>query len=414
MALEQLFLQKMGLAILIGALLGLEREHTKHQEIAGLRTFALISLLGSVTVIVSEQLLKNFILVYIGFVAVAVFAIAMYVTGARRKHVGFTTNISLMLAYIFGAMSGFGLFVETVFLGIIVAILLFSREKAHALISKLTHKEVADLMEFLILLGVVYPLIPGKFDVAGIVFPLQTIWLLIVIISLINFVAFVLSRYLKLRYELEVLSFLGGVINSKATSFLVANSYSENRKLIGVLTSSFLLLNAAMYLRNFLIVMLPNIYSIPVLIIPLLTTLAFFFAFSLNIIGASDSKKLKIDSPFHVAEAVKLGISLLLIFPILDLSQQLGPNFFLLASFFAAIASSTASIASVSTLLATGQIGLHAGVQSILIAHLGSVIGNVVVLHFANGGAIIRKSWKPLLISTLAPIAMYAISLYLL
>ena len=94
MALEQLFLQKMGLAILIGALLGLEREHTKHQEIAGLRTFALISLLGSVTVIVSEQLLKNFILVYIGFVAVAVFAIAMYVTGARRKHVGFTTNIS--------------------------------------------------------------------------------------------------------------------------------------------------------------------------------------------------------------------------------------------------------------------------------------------------------------------------------
>ncbi|MFH1257697.1 MAG: MgtC/SapB family protein, partial [Candidatus Micrarchaeota archaeon] len=48
-------LQKLVLAVAIGAIVGLEREHTKKQTLLGLRTFSLISLLGMILTELSKD-----------------------------------------------------------------------------------------------------------------------------------------------------------------------------------------------------------------------------------------------------------------------------------------------------------------------------------------------------------------------
>ena len=76
--LETIFIQRIVLAIFIGALLGLEREYSKKQEIVGLRTFSLGSLLGAVTVFLSDNFLDDYTLTLIGFVFICIFLFFLY------------------------------------------------------------------------------------------------------------------------------------------------------------------------------------------------------------------------------------------------------------------------------------------------------------------------------------------------
>ena len=102
-----------GTALLIGALIGIEREKRKStekaQDIAGLRTFTVISLIGSIAGWLDVTLDMPWILPA-ALLSVTLSIVAGYVVKARAHpdEVGLTTEAAALAVFLLGAMATHG------------------------------------------------------------------------------------------------------------------------------------------------------------------------------------------------------------------------------------------------------------------------------------------------------------------
>ncbi len=396
------FLKKVLLSLLIGALLGLEREYTKHQEVVGIRTFSLISLLGGIASIFAQDILKNPYIILVGLIAVSAFSLLLYFEAIKElESPGFTTNIAIILAYLLGASAGYGLFLESVFLSVVIAIVLYSRERMHKIVDQLSEKEVTDLLEFTVVLGIIYPLLPPEpIKVMGITLPLQTVWGLIVMISLINFASFLGSRYLKTRYEVPLISFFGGLISSSGTTASLATHFKNNKKLKPTIVSGFLLMTGALLIKTLGVASAFNPdsakYLIPALIagiIPLVT-----WAYYKHV--KSEGKgEMDIESSFHIKKAAKYGLAILVLIMIVEIAQEITPELVIVTAFIAGTVTSTSMTLSLISLSLGGAIALPTFVLGIIMAAAGSYIGDYIILIVGDSREIIRSTWVQVTIS---------------
>ena len=95
------------IAILLGALIGLQREyeqqHTHIKRFAGLRTFIIITLMGAILGYITHKQLDNFLLVTVGLISITAFSIMcrmlMTITitpGMMGIHLGVTTGMTTL------------------------------------------------------------------------------------------------------------------------------------------------------------------------------------------------------------------------------------------------------------------------------------------------------------------------------
>lgn len=206
---------RLAVALGIGLLLGLERERRKGsgpgRGYAGIRTFALVSLLGGVAMVIGDSAV---VAVSLAFVAAA--TVVAYALGDRTDP-GLTTEVALLVAFLLGALAqrepqlAGGLAVA-------VAILLAARESLRRLVSEaLTEQEVHDGL----LLGaaalVILPLVPdrtmGPFDA----FNPFTLWRLVVVVMAIGAAGYVALRLLGPRLGLPLAGLASGFVSSAAT-----------------------------------------------------------------------------------------------------------------------------------------------------------------------------------------------------
>lgn len=405
---DLLFLQKIIVSLSVGGLIGLERQHTKRQEIIGLRTFALVSLLGVLSVMLSQAAGTPLIAV-LGFLLASAFSFALYIYSmSRGGPLGFTTAVSLMLTFILGTLVGLQYFSEAVFLAVIITVILYSRERLRGIAKDITEKEITDFLEFAVLIGVVYPLLPPHTQILGIDIPLLDIWLLVVLVGIINFFAFVAARYVSAVREIELTSFLGGLIASTPTAVALLSFYRENRRAIGVITGGFMLLNAAMLVRNFLIVAVPNPGLAYFMGIPVLVMLASTLGYAYFVMKGQRSKaKLHVVSPFGVVNAAKLGLGILATYIVLgEVQQWLGPGAFLVGVFLASMVSSTGVAATVSTLTLSGGISLAAASVALMVIFSAGFISNLIVYIIGKSTEVIHRASYLLALGFIAALAV--------
>ena len=202
-------------ALGIGLLIGAERERRKGQgpsrSPAGIRTFAVTSLVGAVSVIVGSELLLA--IVTAGVIALT--AIAYW-----RSHdddPGLTTEIALILTVLLGGLSARQP-APAGGLAVIVAILLASRTRLHRFVrSVLTEEEVNDILIFAGATLVVLPFIPDRsMGPYGALNP-HSIWILVVLVMAISGAGYIAVRLLGTRFGLPVAGLASGFISSTAT-----------------------------------------------------------------------------------------------------------------------------------------------------------------------------------------------------
>ncbi|MCD6414911.1 MAG: MgtC/SapB family protein [Candidatus Diapherotrites archaeon] len=406
------FTQKIVLATLIGALMGLEREHSKHQEIAGLRTFSLISLLGCVLgILAGPELMSADYLPVLGFLAIGLLALALYIGNLFKfQEIGLTTTISLLLAYAMGALVSINCYAEAVFIAVIVVLILFAREKLHRVVRHLTQKEMLDLIEFMVVIGIVYPFIPlAPINFAGISLDLRSLWLLVVLISIINLVGFIGSRLLTARKCVELIGFLGGLISQKASCSPLIQIYKKTKD-INLVGGSLITLNASILLRNLALV---GVFM-PVLIVKL-SPAAFLGFFALALLGyrrLRSSKKtvLKIKSPFDVMHAIGLSIKLFLMIIIIELFTHYFPDAFIPTIILGGLVSGASTVASLAILGSTKAITADMVVVGFAAASLSELLfGAIPLMWFYKALEIIKDSFLDMLAgATVFSIALYA------
>jgi uncharacterized membrane protein (DUF4010 family) len=201
---------RLAVALAIGLLIGIERERSKGDAAAGVRTFTLIALAGAI-----GTLLGN-----VAFVAIALvlgaFVTVSYLRSAQEDS-GLTTEVAMIVAYLLG---GFAIAQPgpAAGLAVVVTIILASRSRLHTWIKHvLTDDEVRDGLILAAAALVILPLLPADaIDPWGIVEP-RKLWLLAVLVMAINGLGYIALRILGAQSGLAVAGFFGGFVSSTAT-----------------------------------------------------------------------------------------------------------------------------------------------------------------------------------------------------
>lgn len=206
---------KIGVALGIGLLIGLERERRKGEGLtrraAGLRTFAASSLAGAVSFILGGATLLAVMLA-----GAFVLATVAY-WQSPREDPGLTTEVALVLTVLLG-----GLAMEqpalAAGLGVTLAVLLAARMPLHNFVrSVLSEDEVRDGLIFASATLVVLPLLPNEaIGPYGVLNP-RTIWMIVILVMLIGAVGHVSIRLLGPGAGLPVAGFASGFVSSVAT-----------------------------------------------------------------------------------------------------------------------------------------------------------------------------------------------------
>jgi uncharacterized membrane protein (DUF4010 family) len=196
-------------ALAIGLLIGLERERRKGEGTsrspAGLRTFALVGLLGGVTALSGDV---AFVVIAGAFVALG--ALTAYGLG-DRKDPGLTGEVTLVATFSLGVLAQTRPVVafET---GVVIAALLAFRVQLHTFVRKrISDQELLDALTFAVAAVVILPLLPNRaVDPFGLLNPF-TLWRLAVVAMALSFLGYGAQRLLGGRNGLLVAGLAAGL-----------------------------------------------------------------------------------------------------------------------------------------------------------------------------------------------------------
>lgn len=214
-------------SLAIGLLIGLERERTPSAK-AGLRTFALVAIFGTLSALLSTKLGSPWLLIA-GLLAVAGMIIAAYLNNPDKENdPGTTTVIALLLCYGLGAIIWYGLATLAVMLAIGITALLYFKPELRGLSQRLTRSDLVAVLQFSVLTFIVLPILPDQSYGPYNAFNPHQAWLMVVLISGISLAGYTALHTVGTRYGAPLLGFLGGLASSTATTLLYARNSKRN------------------------------------------------------------------------------------------------------------------------------------------------------------------------------------------
>ena len=197
---------RFGVALLIGLLIGLQREyahlHKEHKEksFGGSRTFALLALLGCTAAFLSSQV--DSILVFATAAAITGGLIMIaYIMSIRNGNIGMTTEAAAVATMLTGAICIWGDLDHAAALGVTIAVLLELKLQTRKLVRNITPSDVYATLTFAVITLIILPVLPTRsygpppFDV---LVP-HKIWLMVVFISGISFLGYLLIKIVGAR-----------------------------------------------------------------------------------------------------------------------------------------------------------------------------------------------------------------------
>lgn len=219
--------QRFGLAILLGALMGLERERSG-ARIAGMRTFPLIALLGAICGFLAE-LSGSLWTVAAGLLGVTALTVTGNLLQARRRpDPGITTEIAILVAFGVGAFVHYRQAYLAVAVALAATAILYFKPHLHAFSRKVEQRDLYAVFQFGLVTFIILPVLPdrdfGPFDALN---P-RHIWLMVVLISGISLAGYVVLKSVGKKWGGAVLGLLGGIVSSTATTLAFGRHARKN------------------------------------------------------------------------------------------------------------------------------------------------------------------------------------------
>lgn len=240
----------LGVSLGLGLLVGLQRERG-HPHVAGLRTFALIAVLGTGAAIVSESYGGWALAAAMGGVAAAMVVGNMFMLQRSGMPPGVTTEIAILMMFVVGAMCWTGPMSVAVVAGAVTALLLHAKPLLHGIAQELGDKDVRAIMQFVLLAMVILPVLPDENygpPPINVLNP-RHIWLVVVLVVGISLSAYLLYRFLGSRAGMLIGGVLGGLISSTATSVSFARRARSSRAFTASAAAVIIIASTVVYLR---------------------------------------------------------------------------------------------------------------------------------------------------------------------
>ncbi|MGH8640571.1 MAG: MgtC/SapB family protein [Burkholderiales bacterium] len=209
-------------SLAIGLLLGLQRERTPGAK-AGLRTFALVALLGTALALVADAAQSAWI-IGAGLATVGIVIIAAYHhdNAPAEADSGTTTAVAMLLCFGLGVMVWYDYTQLAVAIAIAATVLLHFKTELHGFSARISQQDLASILQFAVLSFIVLPLLPDRgFGPYGSLNPYH-IWLMVVLVSGVGLAGYLALRYAGGSESRLLVGALGGVVSSTATTLVHA------------------------------------------------------------------------------------------------------------------------------------------------------------------------------------------------
>jgi uncharacterized membrane protein (DUF4010 family) len=242
------------MALLMGLLVGIEREHA-HKDLpwfAGIRTFPLITLFGFLCGL-ADQSGQKWILP-VGLAGVSAVAVVAYLVRSQGPNKGATTEFMALLAYVFGALSALGYVIPAATFAVVSTLLLSIKAPLHHLAEAIQEDEIYAILKFGVVSVIILPLLPNRvFGPFSVLNP-RLIWWFVVLISALSMVGYVLMRFLGAKQGIAVTGILGGIASSTAATFGLSNqARTEGESLARYFALGITIASSIMFIRMYIL-----------------------------------------------------------------------------------------------------------------------------------------------------------------
>jgi uncharacterized membrane protein (DUF4010 family) len=222
-------LQRMGLAIAIGLLIGIERGWQERMfrdggRVAGIRTYTLIGALGGIC-----GLLPGNGPLAAAFVAFAIpFGLFEWQSARRSGSLSATDFIAGLLTFALGAYAVRGSMAVAAGGGVVATAILAERRAMHTFLRHLKWIELRAALALLVMTAVLLPLLPNRtIDPWQAINPYQ-IWLMTVLAGVVSFGGYVAVRLAGERRGLLYAAIMGGIATSTTVTWTFARLVRGN------------------------------------------------------------------------------------------------------------------------------------------------------------------------------------------
>jgi len=387
---------RFGASLAIGLLIGLERERNPAAK-AGVRTFALVALAGTLAAVLDERLGGPWT-VAVGLAAVAGMLVAAYLREPPQEDPGTTTVAAAAVCYLLGALAGVGEAALAGALGIGVTALLYFKPEIEGFSTALKRHEQVSVLQFLVVTFIVLPILPdrgyGPYEALN---P-RNIWLMVVLVSGIGLASYVALRVAGERQGVLATGILGGLLSSTAATVLYARRSRESEAMQRLALAVVPLANLVPLARValFAAVLAPAILLslAPVLGAALAAGLGVAALFMRRPADAARAPLPESRNPAELGTALRFGalyaVVLLLSAWLSDVAGERGLYAAALSSGLVDIDPITLSALNLS---AEGTLGAKSTVATIGLAYLANVAFKLSVLLWFNRRLALRAFW---------------------
>jgi uncharacterized membrane protein (DUF4010 family) len=227
------------------------------------RTFTFIGILGFIL-----ALLPSPFYMISGLIAITFFLGIFYFSKLKAgQGYGFTSEVLALLIFCMPVI----VMQQPRWLAIIVYVLLLLLAEMKGYFEtfskKLDKDDFFTLSKFIIMLGVILPVLPKQNISTWLPVSPYKIWLAIVVISGISYTSYLLKKYIFPKAGLLLTGILGGLYSSTATTFIIARKSNDQLASPNQYAGAILSATAMMYLRLFVLIIIFNL-SLAMLVLP--------------------------------------------------------------------------------------------------------------------------------------------------
>ncbi len=369
-------------ALAIGLLIGIERERSKGEgplrRPAGIRTFALASLLGAVAVHVG-----GVAILALAFTATVLLTALSYLKGSKQDP-GLTTEIGLVLTPLLGGLAMSDTLIASA-LAACVAVVLALKAPIHRFVKGvLTDAEVGDGLIFAIATLVIWPLLPDHYLGPMEAINPHKVWLLVVFILAIGACGHVAVRMLGARFGLPLAGFASGFVSSLATIGAMAGRAKKEPAALDAAVSGAALSTVATFLQLAILLFVASPETFAVLKWPLVAggaaAAVYGLAFTLSAFRSNEPAASESGRAFSVKTALVLaGTMAFMLVGVAVLKDWFGEMGVIAGLALAGIVDAHSASVSAASLVVSGQLLPQQAVFPILAALSTNAMAKMVM-----------------------------------
>jgi len=383
---------KLAISFLIGIMVGIEREHRgiEHEIFAGVRTYSITCITGMLTAFVSEATGPGFVYVAALFFG-AVCCIITYAKIFLFKRIGVTSPISLFFIFVMGILVGYDYGLFAIVSSIVVAFLLIQKKPLHQFAGNLTKEELYNAIQFLAVAFILYPVTPDR-EFFGVI-NFRSAILIVILVSLISFLSYVLLRKFGTRRGICYSGFVGGFVNSEATTAALAGLSKRAEEMADPVLTGILLCNTSMLIRNLVLALIVDptgqttLHMLPPQTIIILTSTATALRYNKKFCPMGGGE-LKIESPFSLGQAFKFGVAFTIILIIGSFAYKIAGTTGIYVTALGALVSSSGVIVSVTLLAVSGNISYETAANTAVLASLISTVNKILLSKISGSSSL--------------------------